>query len=92
MHIRPTDDWKEQPNLNSQTESGQKNIFINKERTENVPSSSQARPKLVPSLSQVEQLIIRINKDYQSICDMMGLFGLKNRTRFIKEYITPASA
>ena len=92
MHIRPTDVWKEQPNLNSQTESGQKNIFINKERTENVPSSSQARPKFVPSSSQVEQLIIRINKDYQSICDMMGLFGLKNRTRFRKEYITPAIA
>ncbi len=45
LHIRPTDDWKEQPNLNSQTGSGQKNNFINKEGEENVPSSSQACPK-----------------------------------------------
>ena len=60
LHIRPTDDWKEQPNLNSQTGSGQKNNFI--------------------------------NKDYLSIGDIMNLFGLKNRTRFRKEYITPALA
>ena len=45
LHIRPTDDWKEQPNLNSQTGNGQKNNFINKEGEENVPSSSQVRPK-----------------------------------------------
>lgn len=81
LHIRPTDDWKEQPNLNFQTGSGQKNNFINKEGEENVPSSSQ-----------VEELIIRINKDYLSIDDIMNLFGLKNRTRFRKEYITPALA
>ena len=81
LHIRPTDDWKEQPNLNFQTGSGQKNNFINKEGEENVPSSSQ-----------VEELIIRINKDYLSIGDIMNLFGLKNRTRFRKEYITPALA
>ena len=92
LHIRPTDDWKEQPNLNSQTGSGQKNNFINKEGEENVPSSSQACPKFVPSSSQVEELIIRINKDYLSIGDIMNLFGLKNRTRFRKEYITPAIA
>ena len=55
--------------------------FINKEGEENVPSSSQ-----------VEELIIRINKDYLSIGDIMNLFGLKNRTRFRKEYITPALA
>lgn len=55
--------------------------FINKEGEENVPS-----------LSQVEELIIRINKDYLSIGDIMNLFGLKNRTRFRKEYITPALA
>ena len=53
---------------------------------------SQVRPKLVPSSSQVEELIIRINKDYLSIGDIMNLFGLKNRTRFRKEYITPALA
>ena len=81
LHIRPTDDRKEQPNLNSQTGNGQKNNFINKEGEENVPSSSQ-----------VEELIIRINKDYLSIDDIMNLFGLKNRTRFRKEYITPALA
>ena len=81
LHIRPTDDWKEQPNLNSQIGSGQKNNFINKEGEENVPSSSQ-----------VEELIIRINNDYLSIGDIMNLFGLKNRTRFRKEYITPALA
>ena len=92
LHIRPTDDWKEQPNLNSQTGSGQKNNFINKEGEENVPSLSQVRPKFVPSSSQVEELIIRINKDYLSIGDIMNLFGLKNRTRFRKEYITPALA
>ena len=92
LHIQPTDDWKEQPNLNSQTGSGQKNNFINKEGEENVPSSSQACPKFVPSSSQVEELIIRINKDYLSIGDIMNLFGLKNRTRFRKEYITPALA
>ena len=51
---------------------------------------SQVRPKLVPSSSQVEELIIRINNDYLSIGDIMNLFGLKNRTRFRKEYITPA--
>ncbi len=45
LHIRPTDDWKEQPNLNSQTGSEQKNNFINKEGEENVPSLSQACPK-----------------------------------------------
>ena len=55
--------------------------FINKEGEENVPSSSQ-----------VEELIIRINKDYLSIGDIMNLFGLKNRTRFRKDYITPALA
>lgn len=49
-------------------------------------------PKLVPSSSQVEELIISINKDYLSIGDIMNLFGLKNRTRFRKEYITPALA
>ena len=90
LHIRPTDDWKEQPNLNSQIGSGQKNNFINKEGEENVPSSSQTCPKFVPSSSQVEELIIRINNDYLSIGDIMNLFGLKNRTRFRKEYITPA--
>ena len=66
--------------------------FINKEGEENVPSSSQACPKFVPSSSQVEELIIRINKDYLSIGVIMNLFGLKNRTRFRKEYITPALA
>ncbi len=92
LHIRPTDDWKEQPNLNSQIGSGQKNNFINKEGEENVPSSSQDCSKFVPSSPQVEELIIRINKDYLSIGDIMNLFGLKNRTRFRKDYITPALA
>ena len=50
LHIQPTDDWKEQPNLNSQIGSGQKNNFINKEGEENVPSSSQVRPKWKNSL------------------------------------------
>ena len=42
---------------------------------------SQVRPKFVPSSSQVEKLIIRINKDYLSIGDIMNLFGLKNRMK-----------
>ena len=53
---------------------------------------SQVRPKLVPSSSQVEELIIRINKDYLSIGDIMNLFGLKNKTRFRKRIHLPPPA
>ena len=92
LHIRPTDDWKEQPNLNFQTGSGQKNNFINKEGEENVPSSSQACPKFVPSSSQVAELIRNMDETEMTIIEIMERFGLKNRTRFRNEYITPALA
>ena len=90
LHIHPTDEWKEQPNLKSQENGGQINELAQQKQQTNVPSSSQVRPKYVPSSSQVEKLIMRMGNDYMSIGDIMNLFGLKNRTRFRNEYIIPA--
>ena len=90
LHIRPTEEWKDQPNLKWQEFNRQKNEMVDRKQETNVPSSSQACPKFVPSSSQVEELIVRMGNDYMPIGDIMSLFGQKNRTRFRNEYIIPA--
>ena len=88
LHIHPREEWKVQPNLNQHPEETN---FKDEERR-NVPSSSQACPKFVPSSSQVAELIRNMDETEMTIIEIMERFGLKNRTRFRNEYITPALA
>ena len=86
LHIHPTKEWKEQPNLKYPTEE----TYFKDIRTRNVPSSSQVCPKFVPSSSQVAELIMNMDETEMTIGEIMEKFGLKNRTRFRNDYITPA--
>ena len=88
LHIHPREEWKVQPNLKQHTEE----TYFKDEETRNVPSSSQACPKLVPSSSQVAELIMNMDETEMTIIEIMEKFGLKNRTRFRNDYITPALA
>ena len=75
LHIHPREKWKVQPNLKHHTEE----TYFKDEETRNVPSSSQ-----------VAELIMNMEETEMTIIEIMEKFGLKNRTRFRNDYITPA--
>ena len=77
LHIHPREEWKVQPNLKQHTEE----TNFKDEETRNVPSSSQ-----------VAELIRNMDETEMTIIEIMEKFGLKNRTRFRNDYITPALA
>lgn len=56
------------------------------------PTTTQLRPKYVPTSEQVKQLIETLGDDCLGIRDIMALFNLKSVKRFRENYIRPALA
>ena len=76
LHIRPTDDWKEQPRIG----------------TPQVPHKYPASYPQVPhKFSQhVETLILSFNDEYMTSAEIMGAIGLKDRKSFSELYLNAA--
>lgn len=76
LHIRPTDDWKEQPRIG----------------TPQVPRKlSSSTPQVPHEFSQhVETLILSFNDEYMTSAEIMGAIGLKDRKSFSELYLNAA--
>lgn len=76
LHIRPTDDWKEQPRIG----------------TPQVPRKlSSSIPQVPHKFSQhVETLILSFNDEYMTSAEIMGAIGLKDRKSFSELYLNAA--
>ena len=76
LHIRPTDDWKEQPRIG----------------TPQVPRKlSSSTPQVPHKFSQhVETLILSFNDEYMTSAEIMGAIGLKDRKSFGELYLNAA--
>ncbi len=76
LHIRPTDDWKEQPRTG----------------TPQVPRKLSSNTPQVPhKFSQhVETLILYFNDGYMTSAEIMGAIGLKDRKSFSELYLNAA--
>ena len=76
LHIRPTDDWKEQPRIG----------------TPQVPRKlSSSTPQVPHKFSQhVETLILAFNDEYMTSAEIMGAIGLKDRKSFSELYLNAA--
>ena len=76
LHIRPTDDWKEQPRID----------------TPQVPRKlSSSTPQVPHKFSQhVETLILSFNDEYMTSAEIMGAIGLKDRKSFSELYLNAA--
>lgn len=76
LHIRPTDDWKEQPRIG----------------TPQVPRKlSSSTPQASHKFSQhVETLILSFNDEYMTSAEIMGAIGLKDRKSFSELYLNAA--
>lgn len=76
LHIRPTDDWKEQPRIG----------------TPQVPRKlSSSTPQVPHKFSQhVETLILSFNDEYMTSAEIMGAIGLKDRKSFSELYLNAA--
>lgn len=76
LHIRPTDDWKEQPRIG----------------TPQVPRKlSSSTPQVPHKFSQhVEILILSFNDEYMTSAEIMGAIGLKDRKSFSELYLNAA--
>lgn len=76
LHIRPTDDWKEQPRIG----------------TPQVPRKlSSSTPQVPHKFSQhVETLILSCNDEYMTSAEIMGAIGLKDRKSFSELYLNAA--
>lgn len=76
LHIRPTDDWKEQPRIG----------------TPQVPRKlSSSTPQVPHKFSQhVEILILSFNDEYMTSAEIMGAIGLRDRKSFSELYLNAA--
>lgn len=76
LHIRPTDEWKEQPRIG----------------TPQVPRKlSSSTPQVPHKFSQhVETLILSFNDEYMTSAEIMGAIGLKDRKSFSELYLNTA--
>ena len=76
LHIRPTDEWKEQPRIG----------------TPQVPRKlSSSTPQVPHKFSQhVETLILSFNDEYMTSAEIMGSIGLKDRKSFSELYLHAA--
>ncbi len=76
LHIRPTDDWKEQPRIG----------------TPQVPRKlSSSTPQAPHKFSQhVETLILSFNDEHMTSAEIMGAIGLKDRKSFSELYLNAA--
>ena len=76
LHIRPTDEWKEQPRIG----------------TPQVPRKLSSNTPQVPhKFSQhVETLILSFNDEYMTSAEIMGSIGLKDRKSFSELYLNAA--
>ena len=76
LHIRPTDEWKEQPRTG----------------TPQVPRKlSSSTPQVPHKFSQhVETLILSFNDEYMTSAEIMGAIGLKDRKSFSELYLNAA--
>lgn len=76
LHIRPTDEWKEQPRIG----------------IPQVPRKlSSSTPQVPHKFSQhVETLILSFNDEYMTSAEIMGSIGLKDRKSFSELYLNAA--
>ena len=83
LHITPSCEWKNQPNLADTTETGQAQ---DKFRT----SSGQAQDKVHTDNPEIERLVAVIGKEQMSVKMMMEKLQLKGRDNFLRLYLFPA--
>ena len=80
LHIHPTEEWREQPNLDTRTSSSK--------APEQVPE--QAQDLLHTNNSLIIELIKVIGEEELSISQLMEKTGLKHRPNFIEYHLNPA--
>ena len=80
LHINPTKEWSEQPNLDIRTSS----VQVPEQVPEQVRESSFADNPLIIGLIKV------IGNKELSIADIMKVLGLKHRPNFLEYHLNPA--
>ena len=87
LHIRPTDDWKEQPRIG--TPQVPRKLSSS---TPQIPRKlSSSTPQVPHKFSQhVETLILSFNDEYMTSAEIMGAIGLKDRKSFSELYLNAA--
>lgn len=83
LHITPSSEWKNQPNLAEARKTGQAQ---DKLRT----SSGQVQDKVHTDNPDIERLVAVIGKEQMSVKMMMEKLQLKGRDNFLRLYLSPA--
>ena len=83
LHIQPSKEWANQPNLANRTSTGQ---VLRKHRT----STGQVPDKLHSDNPDIIKLIEVVGEQNMAVKDMMVALGLKHRENFLNLYLSPA--
>ena len=86
LHIHPTKDWSEQPNLTTRTSTH----TSTRTSTRQVPE--QVQDLLHTSNPLIIKLIMVIGNEELSVSQLMERTGLKHRPNFIEYHLNPAIA
>lgn len=83
LHITPSSEWKNQPNLAETRETGQAQDKLG-------TSSGQVQDKVHTDNPDIERLVAVIGKEQMSVKMMMEKLQLKGRDNFLRLYLFPA--
>ena len=83
LHLQATDEWKEQPQLDNPSSTGQVQYKFGTS-TGNVPNQFDT------DNHNIQQLVLAIGEQQLSVKEMMEALSLKGRDNFLKVYLNPA--
>lgn len=83
LHITPSCEWKNQPNLAETRKTGQAQDKLG-------TSSGQVQDKVHTDNPDIERLVAVIGKEQMSVKMMMEKLQLKGRDNFLRLYLSPA--
>lgn len=83
LHVTPSSEWKNQPNLAETRETGQAQDKLG-------ASSGQVQDKVHTDNPDIERLVAVIGKEQMSVKMMMEKLQLKGRDNFLRLYLFPA--
>ena len=83
LHIQATDEWKEQPRLDTPSNAGQVQSKFG-------TSTGEVHNQFDTDNHNIQQLVLAIGEQLMSVKEMMEAVSLKGRDNFLKVYLNPA--
>ena len=83
LHIQATDEWKEQPRLDTPSSTGQVQDKFG-------TSIREMLNQFDTDNHNIQQLVLAIGEEQMSVKEMMEALSLKGRDNFLKVYLNPA--